>query len=400
MERTGKDIVVIPMPRSEESHSGVRISIDPDLVLAISRPAAAIPTSGTTGRPKAVVLPRQRFYWNYTCDPTGAVLAYRPPHWIGGMRSLIHPLLQGQKLYILPDHASMDVFWNHFRDISFRSLAFTPTVLRQLKDYFEKYLSPLPKEEGNEYIRGIRRVQEVCCSSSMIEESTLEYWKELLKGVPILNVYGLTEAGLVTRTRKTSDLKYSVGVPYPGVSIKLSNRDHGEALVKSPMMFTGYLGDDDATQHPFDEEGYYRTGDILRRVGDDLRDLPYIAEAYVIGAPDHEARELTAAIIRLHRGHENRAAKITLAQIRNDLAVTLPSHKLPALLRSLRDSEKVPHTASGKPVKRGLLQKFFSITNFVPVNYVAKDVEYWGNQYYRILSQSQPWDWCGLQPQG
>lgn len=30
-----------------------------------------------------------------------------------------------------------------------------------------------------------------------------------------------------------------------------------------------YLGDDDATQRAFDEEGYYRTGDILRQVGEE-----------------------------------------------------------------------------------------------------------------------------------
>ncbi|KAE8344155.1 hypothetical protein BDV24DRAFT_160702 [Aspergillus arachidicola] len=426
-ERTGKDIFVIPLPCSEESLSGVTIAIDHDLVLPPSRPAAAIHTSGTSGYPKLVVLPRQRFYWNYTCDAEGAVLAYRPPHWVGGMRSLIHPLLQGQKLYILPNHASMGDFWKQFRDISLHTLAITPTVLRQLKDYFQRYISPLPEEERAEYIRGIRRVQEACCSSAMIEDSTLEYWRELLGDVPIINVYAITEAGLVTRTRKTSNIKHSVGIPYPGVSIKLSDGDYGEALVKSPMMFTRYLGDDDATQCAFNEEGYYRTGDILRRVGEEyvfegrastdflffyshrisipelessLKDLHYIAEAYVIGAPDHEARELVAAIVRLHHGHLKSAAKITLARIRNDLAATLPCHKLPSLLRILHDSESIPHTASGKPVKKGLLQKFFNITNFVPANYVARDVEYWGTRYYQILSQSQPWDWCGLQADG
>lgn len=131
-----------------------------------------------------------------------------------------------------------------------------------------------------------------------------------------------------------------------------------------------------------------------------LKDLHYISEAYVIGAPDHEARELAAAIVRLRHGNVKSAAKITLAKIRNDLAATLPCHKLPSLLRILHDSESVPLTISGKPVKRGLLQKFFNITNFVPANYVARGVEYWGNRYFQIMSPSQPWDWYGLQGDG
>jgi malonyl-CoA/methylmalonyl-CoA synthetase len=122
-----------------------------------------------------------------------------------------------------------------------------------------------------------------------------------------------------------------------------------------------------------------------------LMDLPYIAEAYVVGAPHYEARELVATLIRLHHGHENSTAKITLAKIRNDLAMTHPSPKFPTLLRILHDNEKVPHTASGKPVKRGLLQKFFCITDFIPSDYVARDVEYWGTRYYQILSRNQPW---------
>lgn len=132
-----------------------------------------------------------------------------------------------------------------------------------------------------------------------------------------------------------------------------------------------------------------------------LMNLPYIAEAYVIAAPDHEARELPAAIVRLQNPPGGLASEdetqVSLQKIRNDLSSFLASHKLPALLRILRDGEVVPHTAGGKPIKQGLLQRFFKIAEFVPPGYSKPDVEYWGSQQNQVSSETRPWDWCGLQ---
>lgn len=128
--------------------------------------------------------------------------------------------------------------------------------------------------------------------------------------------------------------------------------------------------------------------------------LPYIAEAYVIAAPDHEARELPAAIVRLQNPLDlasEDGTQVSLRKIRNDLSSCLATHKLPALLRILRDGEEVPHTAGGKPIKQGLLQRFFKIAGFVPPEYSESDVEYYGNQQNQVSSETRPWDWCGLQ---
>lgn len=35
------------------------------------------------------------------------------------------------------------------------------------------------------------------------------------------------------------------------------------------MIITRYLDDEEATKRAFDNEGYFRTGDLLRRIGDE-----------------------------------------------------------------------------------------------------------------------------------
>lgn len=59
----------------------------------------------------------------------------------------------------------------------------------------------------------------------------------------------------------------SVGEVCPGVDLKLSEGDQGEILVKSPHLFSKYIFDEEATRQSFDQQGYYRTGDIARREG-------------------------------------------------------------------------------------------------------------------------------------
>lgn len=191
------------------SISKLEIAIDSDLVLSAEQPAVAIFTSGTSGRPKAVILARRRFQWSYNLNLDGVIMAYRPPHWVGGLRTLIQPLLQGNRVHILPNRASAEVFWNYLRDIPFTQLSLTPTILRQMKDYFEKNLAYLTQSDVEKYLRYIRNVREITCSSAMIEASTLQFWKSILGKDIITNVYALTEAGVVTKTRPGSTLKVS-----------------------------------------------------------------------------------------------------------------------------------------------------------------------------------------------
>ena len=85
-------------------------------------------------------------------------------------------------------------------------------------------------------------------------------------GITILNGYGITEcAPLLAANRDKQQKKGSVGYPIPGTRIKIKDPDEngeGEICAKGPNVMLGYYKDPEATAAAFDEDGYFRTGDI------------------------------------------------------------------------------------------------------------------------------------------
>lgn len=88
-----------------------------------------------------------------------------------------------------------------------------------------------------------------------------------------------------------------------------------------------------------------------------MTELPYIAEACVVAVPIHDAKQLCGAVVRLNGSVS--AGEITLARIRYDLQGNLETGMLPTLLRPMTRGEELPRTATGKPVKRQVIEDFF-----------------------------------------
>ncbi len=87
-------------------------------------------------------------------------------------------------------------------------------------------------------------------------------------GVTILNGYGITEcAPLISVNRNKYQVKGSVGLVLPCEEIKIADPDEngeGEIRVKGPNVMLGYYRDIKSTTEAFDEEGFFRTGDLGR----------------------------------------------------------------------------------------------------------------------------------------
>ena len=76
--------------------------------------------------------------------------------------------------------------------------------------------------------------------------------------------YGMTEtvSGCCAIHFETD--KVGIGLPGPGVEMKLvPTGERYEARLRGPMLMIGYLNEPEKTAAAFDEEGYYRTGDLV-----------------------------------------------------------------------------------------------------------------------------------------
>ena len=78
-------------------------------------------------------------------------------------------------------------------------------------------------------------------------------------GMPLVEGYGLTEGGVVSMNPLDAPRPGSIGKPLPGVDVRIE--EDGELLVKSPCLFSGYLGDSETTAEVL-REGWLHTGDL------------------------------------------------------------------------------------------------------------------------------------------
>jgi long-chain acyl-CoA synthetase len=82
-------------------------------------------------------------------------------------------------------------------------------------------------------------------------------------GIPIVQGYGLTETSPVVCSNALEDnVPESVGKALRGIEVRLGERD--ELLTRSPSVMRGYWNNPDATSKAIDADGWFHTGDIAR----------------------------------------------------------------------------------------------------------------------------------------
>jgi long-chain acyl-CoA synthetase len=85
-------------------------------------------------------------------------------------------------------------------------------------------------------------------------------------GMPLVEGYGLTEAGIVAFNPLDRPKPGSIGKILPGVEARLA--DDGELQLRSPCLFAGYYHDEISTRMVLDEDGWFSTGDIAESDAD------------------------------------------------------------------------------------------------------------------------------------
>jgi acyl-CoA synthetase (AMP-forming)/AMP-acid ligase II len=197
----------------------------------------------------------------------------------------------------------------------------------------------------------------------------------------IVTGYGLTEAGTASATSPDDDpetIATTVGRPRPGFEIRIvgdQDRDlpageTGEVVLRGPSVMAGYLDDPTATGQALSPDGWLRTGDLgvvddrgcLRIVGrakdmfivggfnaypaeieDHLLRHPDVQQAAVIGIPDERLGEVGMAFVVTRSGDPAVGAEI-LAWCRDQIA----NYKVP---RAIEIVDELPLNATGKVVK-------------------------------------------------
>jgi long-chain acyl-CoA synthetase len=112
---------------------------------------------------------------------------------------------------------------------------------------------------------GLNRAGAAFCGGATVSaEVLLFFW---ILGVPVYQIYGMTETGGVTHMQQPgfADIG-TVGRHIGGIEQRLD--DDGELLVRGPFVFKGYLFDQEATNRAISADGWLHTGDIAEFTAD------------------------------------------------------------------------------------------------------------------------------------
>lgn len=213
------------------------------------------------------------------------------------------------------------------------------------------------------------------------QRSVADKWHQVTGGV-ILEGYGLTEASpvLTINPPGLSDFTGSVGLPVPSTDIKICDEDgnevgvgeSGELWAKGPQVMRGYWQKPDETKNVLSDDGWLRTGDVVRmdekgfiflvdrkkdmiivsgfnvyptEVEEVIASHPGVLEVGVIGVPSEQTGEAVKAFIVKKDPHLSEQDILDYAHER------LTRYKVPKLIEF---KTELPKSNVGKILRRKL----------------------------------------------
>ncbi|PIL27096.1 transporter [Ganoderma sinense ZZ0214-1] len=357
-------------------------------------------SSGTTGRPKAVMIPHFAVIAN--CIQMKQCT---------DMRDADMP--NDQKLYSVGDvglgvlpfyHIYGFVVSLHFFLFCGMSLVIVSkfnfeNMLKSIQRYKITHLTLVPPmvvllckhPAVKNYDLG--SVKLMACGAAPVSAEITRQVAQVLKNSWIAQGYGMTEIGSISRFFPEADNRVgtmgSAGRLIPGAACRILKADGtwggynetGHLIITAPSIAIGYLDNPEATAETF-KDGWIYTGDegyvnekkeifILDRIKElikvrgfqvapaelegHLLDHADIADVCVVGAPDDFSGELPFAFVVLHDNVRQRVSKspVDEERLRQDILKHVSDHKTQyKWLAGVEFVDAVPKNASGKLLRR------------------------------------------------
>jgi acyl-CoA synthetase len=327
-------------------------------------PALIAFTSGTTSNPKGVVHSHQTLGFetrqlleNYPAERGRQLTGTPVGHFIGMLAAFLIPVLEGAPIDLL------DV-WDPGKVL--KLIERDGLSIGGGPPYFVTSVLDHPDCTAEH----VRHFTTVGLGGSTVPATVTRRLADL--GMFVFRSYGSSEHPSITGSSPSApeDKRlYTDGNPRPGVEIRLG--PDGEIYSRGPDLCLGYT-DPELTAMAFDEDGWYRTGDVgvldedgyltitdrkadvIIRGGENISALeveevlltmPAVAEAVVVSAPDARLGERAAAVLRVKPGR----AMPTIEEVRDHFkGAGVAAQKWPEELHQVAD---FPRTASGKVQK-------------------------------------------------
>jgi acyl-CoA synthetase (AMP-forming)/AMP-acid ligase II len=344
-------------------------------------------TSGTTGRPKPVLLTHSGVLALMDgvvrkLRPTGGDAPRRAPMpnlipvslslW-AGIYNVLFALRVGAPVVIL-DGFDTRAFAEVVRRHDIRSTVLPPAAMTMLAD-----------DTGIDDLTPLRYVRSITAPLSPLQARR---FRDRF-GITVLNCYGQTEIGgeivgwSAADARAHPDKLGAVGRPHEGVSLRVVDDagtdqppgEAGELWVQTPALAAGYAGGTDLSDR-LSPDGWFRTGDVGRvdaegfvwidgRVSDMvnrgglkvfpaeveevLRLAPGVADAAVVGVPDDRLGEVPWAFVVAASGHE-----VDAAGLEQLCRAHLAPYKVPVRFDEV---DELPRNEVGKVLKADLARR-------------------------------------------
>jgi malonyl-CoA/methylmalonyl-CoA synthetase len=340
--------------------------------------AAILYTSGTTGRSKGAMLSHHNLasnaetlheFWHW--QPGDVLLHALPLFHVHGLFVASHgALLNGSKMIFLPKFDAAQV------------MKYLPrsTVFMGVPTYYVRLLaeSAFDKETCTHmrlFVSG---------SAPLLTETFNEFARRTSH--TILERYGMSETTmLVSNPYFGERIGGTVGIPLPGVSVRVVNSDGmpcavdeiGDIQVKGPNVFSGYWRMPEKNAEEFTRDGYFKTGDVgkfdakgyLSIVGRSkdliisggynvypkeiesfIDEMDGVVESAVIGVPHPDFGEAVTAVVVVKPD-----ATLSEADIIHSLKSRIANFKVPKRIHFVDD---LPRNTMGKVQKNVLRDQF------------------------------------------